>query len=221
MSDAFSFFGRAALVAGAFVAACTSAKQPHATSDTGSSTHVTGTEAGAGGDTGEANSSLGGAGNTGKGDSSQAGAAGELADTSPGGADDSGVHVSGVPGYGAVTADGGAPSDAGTASDAGSAGRGSDEGALPKECDIDGGCNAVCHGQEADCTVVTSGFACELDAVAGSTAHVACGQTATAGMANCGGCGPVTVQVYFDGAHCWEGIPACFGGEFYLPHAPN
>ncbi|HEX7453818.1 MAG TPA: hypothetical protein VF294_16110, partial [Polyangiaceae bacterium] len=66
---------------------------------------------------------------------------------------------------------------------------------------------------------------CEFELFNEVQTEVACGQTAAVGVANCGECGSVTVEVFYDGSHCWEGIPDCAPpgvfGKFLYPHAPS
>ncbi|MEP7051951.1 MAG: hypothetical protein ABJB12_16420 [Pseudomonadota bacterium] len=223
MNGTHRFFARATLIGG-FVTACTAAGQPHA-GDEGNAppAQPSASEAGAGGDqtaAAGAAAEAGTSGNSGKqgvgahphGGSGSGGAAG--ADL--GGADDPGVHATGVPGDGALPGAAGAGDDAGASSGGASA---------ASECDIDGGCAAVCHGQSARCAVAHAGYSCELAQFENTATTVACGETATIGTADCGGCGTVAVEVYFDGSRCWEGMPDCalsgFTGTFFVPHSPE
>jgi hypothetical protein len=124
--------------------------------------------------------------------------------------------------------------DAGEAEDAADDGASSDDGGIEggaiAECDLDGGpdggCTSSCTSDRSNiCTVILDENDCELIELAGAFATVGCGQSATVGTASCGGCGSVAVEVYYDGARCWEGIPDCtlpqFTGKFFDPHAPG
>ena len=117
-----------------------------------------------------------------------------------------------------MTANAGARDDAGTGADGGTS-------EPETECNIDGGCAAVCHGQTARCAVELAGFSCELDQFQGAEATVTCGDKVAVGTTSCGACGSVAVQVFFDGTRCWQGIPDCqqpgFLGTFFLPHDPK
>lgn len=97
--------------------------------------------------------------------------------------------------------------------------------APPIECNINGSCISDCREKAVTCAVASVGFACELRALTGAEAPTTCGERATVGMACCGGCGCVPVEVFFDGSHCWEGIPQCelpeFKDKFFEPHAPG
>jgi hypothetical protein len=92
------------------------------------------------------------------------------------------------------------------------------------ECDLDGGCASNCTGETVTCGVESYQDFCEFESFHDTPVTVTCGQTATAGIANCGGCGTVAVEVYYDGSKCWEGIPDCpldgFAGKLVSPHAP-
>jgi hypothetical protein len=125
--------------------------------------------------------------------------------------------------------------DGGDAEDAASTGRSDDlastddggiEGGI-RECDLlDGGCASNCTSDRGTtCAVIVDHTDCELVELAGAFATVACGQSAAVGTANCGGCGSVEVDVYYDGARCWQGIPDCslpqFAGKLFDPHAPG
>jgi len=94
----------------------------------------------------------------------------------------------------------------------------------PLECDLDGGCASNCTGETVSCEVESFASACEFELFHDTPATVTCGRTATVGIANCGACGSVAVEVYYDGSHCWQGIPDCQGplsfGKFFDPHAP-
>jgi hypothetical protein len=109
-----------------------------------------------------------------------------------------------------------------SADDAGTDGLGPDG---TGECNLDGGCKASCTADAGvTCTIAPSNFACELEQYADASADVSCGGTTTLGMACCGGCGCVAVEVYYDGRRCWQGMPDCaisqFTNEFFDPHPP-
>jgi hypothetical protein len=129
----------------------------------------------------------------------------------------------------APTADGGDAEDAastGRSNDLASTDDGGIEGGIG-ECDLlDGGCLSDCTSDRGNtCTVILDSTDCELLEFTGAFVTVACGQSAVVGTANCGGCGSVEVEVYYDGARCWEGIPNCalpqLAGKFFDPHAPG
>jgi hypothetical protein len=128
----------------------------------------------------------------------------------------------------APTVDGGDAEDASTGrpDDLASTDDGGTEGGI-RECDLlDGGCTSNCTSDRGTtCEVILDHTDCELVEFAGAFATVACGQSAAVGTANCGGCGSVEVDVYYDGARCWQGIPDCplpqFAGKFFDPHAPG
>jgi hypothetical protein len=96
--------------------------------------------------------------------------------------------------------------------------------APPTECELDGGCASNCSGEIVSCAVESFAAACEFESFHDTPATVTCGQTATVGIANCGACGSVAVEVYYDGSHCWQGVPDCplqeFFGKLVSPHAP-
>jgi hypothetical protein len=89
---------------------------------------------------------------------------------------------------------------------------------------IDGGCASKCTGEIVRCGVESYDNLCEFELFHDTPVTVTCGQTATAGIASCGGCGTVAVEVYYDGSFCWEGVPDCslegLSGKFLQPHAP-
>jgi hypothetical protein len=77
-----------------------------------------------------------------------------------------------------------------------------------------------CETPSALCAVIPE-IPCEFSQAAGASAVVACGQSATVAQLDCGGCGYVKVQVYFDGRHCFQGIePSCLGKGWLYPHLP-
>ncbi|MEI9953811.1 MAG: hypothetical protein WDO74_33755 [Pseudomonadota bacterium] len=90
---------------------------------------------------------------------------------------------------------------------------------------MNGSCSSKCEDTTVTCGVVSTGIACEFEGFTGATAEVACGQRTVIGTACCGGCGCVPVEVYFDGAHCWQGIPKCtmpsFTDRLWDPHATS
>lgn len=119
---------------------------------------------------------------------------------------------------GANTADEGADT-----AEQSSAGEGpTDPPPLHPSCDLNGSCSAKCEDTSVTCGVVSTGIACEFEGFTGATAQVACGQRVVIGTACCGGCGCVPVEVYFDGAQCWQGIPKCtmpsFTDRLWDPH---
>jgi hypothetical protein len=78
------------------------------------------------------------------------------------------------------------------------------------ECSLlDGTCTSSCAETSSTCTVIPWGLACEFEQFSGSSSQVACGETTKVGTASCGICGVVDVLLYFDGQHCWQGIPDC------------
>ena len=99
----------------------------------------------------------------------------------------------------------------------GAAGEGGAAGKVtPPPCDLEGSCTS--NGENAQVTCgVESWHECEFIAFAGATAQVGWGQRAVVGTACCGQCECVPVEVYYDGAHCWQGIPQC-NGELVNPH---
>ena len=117
--------------------------------------------------------------------------------------------------------------DGGMADPSGGAGGRDDAGdaAPPKSCDLNGSCISKCENSTATCGIVSTGAFCELEGFTGATAQVACGQRVVIGTACCGGCGCVPVEVFFDGKHCWEGMPQCKGLELdnrmLFPHPPT
>ena len=63
------------------------------------------------------------------------------------------------------------------------------------ECDLDGGCTSKCTGETVSCGVNSFYGFCEFELFHDTPVTVTCGQTATAGIANCGECGKVAVEV--------------------------
>jgi hypothetical protein len=107
----------------------------------------------------------------------------------------------------------------------------SDDGTSPDgtstDCHADiesGSCSATCADAGVTCAVEYTPYSCELAQFADASATVACGQTATVGMACCGECGCVAVEVYYDGTQCWDGVPDCpagaLRGAWFNPHTP-
>ena len=87
-------------------------------------------------------------------------------------------------------------------------------------CDADGGCISLrAPSENANCAVVSAVSYCEFELFKDVSTTVTCGQTVTVGTANCGACGSVAVEVFYDGSHCWQGMPDCTG-KFVYPHAP-
>jgi hypothetical protein len=125
--------------------------------------------------------------------------------------------------------------DADLASDAGGGGGEPDDVTPPAadtpvhpSCELDDTCTSQCEDEEVTCGVNSTGVACEFEGFAGATAPVTCGERVIVGTACCGGCGCVPVELFFDGEHCWQGIPSCelpeFNGRLFDPHpttAPN
>jgi len=101
---------------------------------------------------------------------------------------------------------------------AGVGGAAGDDSAPPPPCDLNGNCQSNGDGATGTCGVV-SGNECEFAGFVGATAQVAWGQAAVIGLACCGQCECVPVEVYFDGVQCWQGIPQCANSRFVLPHA--
>jgi len=62
--------------------------------------------------------------------------------------------------------------------------------------------------------------ACEFSQTEGQSAVVPSGQAVDIAEVDCGGCGHVTVQVYFDGRRCFQRAPGCFEDWLY-PHSPE
>lgn len=111
---------------------------------------------------------------------------------------------------GGAAGESGATSESGAAGES-SAGAGGEAGASSAalECTIGTTCTDSCELEAATCVVAPFNSACEFSDFAGSSAEVACGQTATVATACCGLCGCVDVVVHFDGQYCWQGIPSC------------
>jgi hypothetical protein len=168
-------------------------------------------------------------GGSGAGSSAAAGSEARGGGTAAGG-----KHAGGASGAGAPSVDSGAAGQAGASDEAGASGAidSSDGGARPQsampdpataECDADGGCVTKCSSESATCAVESAPGNCEFELFHDIPTTVSCGQTATVGIANCGACGSVAVEVYFDGSYCWQGFPDCMGdafGKFIEPHAP-
>ena len=91
------------------------------------------------------------------------------------------------------------------------------------QCDLNGGCVSTCTTPSAICAVSTDGNYCELKGFVGASAEVGCGQRAIVGIACCGACECVPVEVFFDGTSCWQGMPQCtqpaLSGQMFFPHA--
>lgn len=104
---------------------------------------------------------------------------------------------------------GGAGAGGQTSGDAGAGGA-----PLASECNISEGCEAGCQQASATCELIDMPFACEFAKYAGTSHDLSCGELATVGEVECGGCGLVDVKVYFDGQGCWQGIPDCELVEF-------
>jgi hypothetical protein len=112
---------------------------------------------------------------------------------------------------------------------AGSASGGTSSGgaaqAPPDEIPADAGAGATdCTNQRATCAVLSQP-ACEFMAFAGATKTLSCGETVAVGTTACGLlCGMVTVELFFDGRYCWQGVPECvlpeLAGKFLYPHLP-
>jgi hypothetical protein len=94
-----------------------------------------------------------------------------------------------------------------------------------EECTIGETCGSKCMATIVSCSIESLGFACEFDGFVGASTSLTCGERAVIGTACCGGCGCVPVEVYFDGKHCWEGVPQCtleqFSNEMFDPHGPT
>jgi len=106
----------------------------------------------------------------------------------------------------------------GDADTAGIGGAGGEGGAPPPPCDLNGNCSSDGDGATVTCGVVP-GNECEFTGFVGATAQLAWGKSQVIGLACCGQCECVPVEVYFDGAQCWQGIPQCAENRFITPHA--
>lgn len=107
--------------------------------------------------------------------------------------------------------------DAGVDS-AGMGGAAGEAGEPPPPCDLNGNCSSDGDGATVTCGVVPWNE-CEFSGFVGATADVHWGQAKVIGTACCGACECVPVEVYFDGAQCWQGIPQCGNNQFVVPHA--
>jgi hypothetical protein len=119
-------------------------------------------------------------------------------------------------------ATGGNPEPAGNDAgieNAGMGGAGGDAGEPPPPCDLDGHCSTDGDGVQVTCGI-EAWFQCEYSGFVGATAQVGWGQRAVIGLACCGACECVPVEVYYDGAQCWQGITQC-DGTLHKPHAPT
>jgi hypothetical protein len=119
--------------------------------------------------------------------------------------------------------DAGAGNDADATSDSAETPPASGDG-VHESCEVNGSCTSKCEDKPSvTCGIESTGFACEFEGFVGATAQVACGQHVVIGMACCGGCGCVPVEVFFDGTRCWQGAPQCelpqFTNQFLDPHA--
>jgi len=114
------------------------------------------------------------------------------------------------------------PANTGNTGNTGSAGAPAEEEDLPESCELNNTCASKNEDTIVTCGVVSSGHACEFDGFSGATASIAGGQRVVVGTACCGGCGCIPVELYFDGKHCWQGIPQCSLGNFenqvFTPH---
>jgi hypothetical protein len=126
-------------------------------------------------------------------------------------------HGAGAGTAGANDAEAGDGNAGASDAEAGAAGA-VDPGPPPPPCDLEGNCESQCR------TKVTCGIQaaneCEFAGFDGATVEVGCGQRASVGVACCGACGCVPVEVYFDGTSCWQGIAEC-NGRLVSPHAPT
>jgi hypothetical protein len=94
-----------------------------------------------------------------------------------------------------------------------------------QQCTFGETCVSKCTDTAVSCGIESLGFACEFDGFVGASTSLTCGERAVIGTACCGGCGCVPVEVYFDGKHCWEGVPQCamdqFSNKMFDPHDPT
>lgn len=97
--------------------------------------------------------------------------------------------------------------------------------APPESCELGGSCLTDCEDRSVTCGVQATGLFCEFEGLSGATVEVTCNQRAVIGLACCGGCGCVPVEVYFDGTYCWQGVPQCAGqgleNRMLVPHEPT
>ncbi len=179
-------------------------------------------------ETGE-NSGLSGAGgakqhNTAGAKNSRAGAAGRAGVTSdPDSTDETTGETGGSTGESGGSVGSSAGSTGETDGDSAAAGASGADAGPPPPCDLLGNCGSECAVPTVTCGVRT-GAECEFKGFDGATAEVSCGKPTVVGIACCGACGCVPVEVYFDGAQCWQGIPKCEGHDpsqppFLQPHA--
>ena len=121
----------------------------------------------------------------------------------------------GVNAAGAVNAAGGEGGSDDLDSD--KAGAAGENEATRPPCDLNGNCDSSCQNTPVTCGV-QSGSECEYWGFVGATAQVTCGQRTVIGVACCGQCECVPVEIYFDGVTCWQGIPQCNNALAY-PHS--
>lgn len=96
----------------------------------------------------------------------------------------------------------------------------------------------VCDGKDNDCDGIidnipacakickirSNGINCEFNQFEGQSALIVPGQTAKVGTSCCGTCGCISVQLYYDGFYCWQGVPECdccnLQGRWLNPYIP-